>query len=105
MNAPTNFYYNAPTVLILSADEGNGWREIDAGIAVENIALAAQALGLGNVILGVIKGVFASEKKAYFEKQLQFPEGYEFTIAVAVGHTATGKEPHEIDVEKNVSYV
>lgn len=105
LNAPTNFYYNAPTVLILSAEAGNGWREIDAGIAVENIALAAQALGLGNVILGVIKGVFASKKKAYFEKQLQFPEGYEFAIAIAVGHTATEKEPHEINLNENVTYV
>ena len=105
LNSPTNFYYNAPTVLILSAEAANGWREIDAGITVENIALAAQSLGLGNVIIGAIKGVFAGEKKTYFEKALQFPEGYEFAIGIAIGHTAAGKEPHEIDFDKDVSYL
>ena len=105
LNATSNFYYNAPTVLILSAEAENGWREIDAGIAVENIALAAQSLGLGNVILGVIKGVFTGERKAYFENALQFPEGYAFAIAIAVGHTAAGKEPHAINLSKDVSFL
>lgn len=27
------------------------------------------------------------------------PEGYEFAIAIAVGHAATGKEPYEINLE------
>ena len=105
LKATTDFYYNAPTVLILSAEAANGWKEIDAGISVENIALAAQSLGLGNVIIGGIKGVFAGEKKTYFEKALQFPEGYEFVIGIAIGHTAAGKEPHEIDFDKDVSYL
>ena len=37
-----NFYYEAPTVIILSADKDYKWSPLDAGIAVENMALAAQ---------------------------------------------------------------
>ena len=36
-----NFYYEAPIVVILSADSQYKWGSLDAGIAVENMALAA----------------------------------------------------------------
>ena len=49
---PNNFYYGAPVVLLLSGDTNLGWSTLDAGIAVENIALAAEGLGLGNLIIG-----------------------------------------------------
>ena len=42
-----NFYYEAPTVIVLSADSTYKWSPLDAGIAVENMALAAEELGLG----------------------------------------------------------
>ena len=80
------------------------WSALDAGIAVENIALAAEGLGLGSVIIGVIKGAMSGEKKVYFSKALNFPENYEFEIAIAIGHKAVEKEPHEYDLEKNISW-
>ena len=108
MNAQTpraNFYYSAPLVLILSGDKDFPWSALDAGIAVENIALAAEGLGLGSVIIGVIKGAMSGGKKEYFSKALKFPENYEFEIAIAIGHKAAGKEPHGYDMEKNISYL
>ena len=102
---PSNFYYDAPTVLFLSAEAEFPWSKLDAGIAVENIALAAEALGLGNVIIGIIKKALSGEKRDYFAKALQIPEGYEFEIAIAVGHKAVGKEHHEYDLKKDVSYI
>ena len=108
MNVQTprdNFYYSAPLVLILSGNKNFPWSALDAGIAVENIALAAEGLGLGSVIIGVIKGAMSGEKKAYFAETLKFPENYEFEIAVAIGHKAAEKEPHGYDMEKSISYV
>ena len=102
---PGNFYYDAPTVMFLSAEKDFRFSTLDAGIAVENIALAAEALGLGNVIIGVIKPALLGEKRAYFAEKLQIPEGYDFEIAIAVGHKAAGKEPHQYDLEKDVSYI
>lgn len=104
-NPSSNFYYDAPTVLFLSGEEGFPWSKLDAGIAVENIALAAEALGLGNVIIGIIKKALSGEKKEYFAKALNIPKGYDFEIAIAVGHKAVSKEPHEYDPDKNVSYI
>ncbi len=100
---PHNFYYEAPTVLLLSADENFFWSPLDAGIAVENIALAAESMGLGSLIIGCIKDAMRGEKKDYFAKALRFPAGFEFQIAIALGHKGTEKEPHEYSWEKNVT--
>lgn len=104
-NPPHNFYFEAPTVLLLSAEKAFSWGKVDAGIAVENIALAAEGLGLGSLIIGCIKGALTGEKEEYFSTALQFPEGYEFEIAIAVGHKAVSKEPHTYSVEKSVTYL
>ena len=104
-NPEHNFYYEAPTVLLLSAEKAFSWSPVDAGIAVENISLAAEGLGLGSLIIGCIKDALTGDKKDYFAGALAFPEGYEFVIAIAVGHKAVSKEPHDYSVEKNVSYI
>lgn len=100
---PNNFYYGAPVVLLLSGDTNFGWSTLDAGIAVENIALAAEGLGLGSLIIGCIKGAMRGERKDEFAGRLKFPEGYAFEVAIAVGHKATSKAPHEYSFEKNVT--
>ncbi len=102
---PHNFYYEAPVVMILSGDAANRWSAVDAGIAVENICLAAEGLGLGSLIIGCIRDALSGEKREYFAKALQFPEGYEYQVAVAVGTKAVTKEPHTYDREKNISWV
>lgn len=100
-----NFYFGAPTVLFLSADSSFSWGKVDAGIAVENIALAAEGLGLGNLIIGCVKGALSGEKKEYFANALKFPAGYDFEIAIAVGYKSVTKTPHDYDFEGHVSYV
>lgn len=104
-NPAQNFYYGAPTVIIISGDTGFGWSALDAGIAVENIAILAEGMGLGNVIIGCIKDAMHGEKQAYFEKAFGFPEGFEYEIAIAIGHKAAGKEPHTYSAEKQVTYI
>lgn len=99
-NPPVNFYYGAPTVMILSGETAFSWTPVDAGIAVQNIALAAEGLGLGSVIIGCIKGPLTSNKAPYYAEKLGFPEGYGYQIAIAVGHKAAAKEPHALDRSK-----
>ena len=102
---PNNFYYSAPTVVILSVKKDFFWNKLDAGIAVENMSLAAQSLGLGSLIIGIIDKAMHGEKQAYFADKLNFPENYEFAIAFAAGHKNTEKAPHEIDFDRDVSFV
>lgn len=100
-----NFYYEAPVVVILSADSSYKWSPLDAGIAVENMALAAEDLGLGNLIIGCIYDALRGEKKEYFSKALQFPENYEYEIAIAFGHKAVTKEPHTYHADAQITYL
>ena len=100
-----NFYYEAPTVVILSADSAFRWSALDAGIAVENMALAAEAMGLGNLIIGCIYDVLRGEKREYYSNILKFPENYEYEIAIALGHKAVEKEPHTYDAQAQVTYL
>lgn len=104
-NPQNNFYCGAPTVLILSGAANFYWSKVDAGVAAENIAIAAESMGLGSLIVGCIKDAMFGEKKAHFADALKFPEGYEFEISIALGHKAFEKEQHEYSVEKSVTYL
>ncbi len=100
-----NFYYEAPVVILLSAEEGFHWSRVDAGIAVENISLAAQSLGLGSLIIGCIYDALTGEKREYFSRELKLPENHAFAIAIAVGHKAVEKTPHTYNTETQVTYL
>ena len=100
-----NFYYEAPVVIILSADRDFRWSVLDAGIAVENMSLAAEELGLGSLIIGCIYDALRGEKQEYYSKALQLPDNYEYEIAIAVGHKAVSKEPHTYDAAAQITYL
>lgn len=100
------FYYNAPLLIFISAKENVSFEGVDAGIAVQNIALAAQSMGLGSVIIGCVKMLLGNEEKKtkYFE-QLGISEEYSFQIAIAIGHIENTKTPHEYSEEGYVKYI
>lgn len=100
---PHNFYYEAPVLIFLSAEDEFKWKSVDAGIAVENMVLAAESIGLGTLVIGCVYDALHGEKQRYFSEKLQIPEGYSFQIALAVGHKTDNKTPHEYDYEKQVT--
>lgn len=92
-----NFYYDAPTVVLLSGEKEFRWSSVDAGIAVQSMALMAEALGLGSLIIGCIHDALRGAREKEFSRKLAFPENYKFQIAIAFGHKAVAKEPHTYD--------
>src|SRR5690554_5824537 len=58
----TSIFYGAPLVVVISAPEGNSYSEVNAGIAVQTLALAAQSMGLGSCIIGMAKIAFSNSK-------------------------------------------
>ncbi len=102
-NPEHNFYYEAPAVILLSGRKGNKWSPVNAGIAVQSMALVAEELGLGSLIIGCIHDALRGERQEYFEKALKFPEGFAFEIALAVGHKAVKKQPHTFDKTSHVT--
>lgn len=97
-------FYHAPLVFFLSAEPSWRYSALDSGIAVQNIALAAESLGLGSVILGMPRDAFAGERAAEFEEKLGFLPGEKFMIAIAVGHPADDKPAHPIH-EGHITFV
>ncbi len=102
---PHNFYYEAPTVILISAETAFRWSEVDAGIAVQSMALEAQELGLGSLIIGCIRDALTGDMSERFSKLLGFPEGYGFVIALAAGYKAAEKQPHTFDAANQVTYL
>ena len=88
-------FRGAPCVCFIFCDPANGWSQIDSGIAVENLALAAHALGLGSVILGMPKLLFETGGDEWLKK-LACPEGMRFCIAIGIGTPAAGKDAHPV---------
>lgn len=95
-------FYGAPTVVFISrpVECANRFVEVDCGIACENIVLAAQSMGLGSVIIGMVMDVFLSEQGAEFAKAVGMPEDHQFSIAIALGNNTVTKEAHPIGENK-----
>ena len=93
-------FYHAPTVVFIFGEKSFAWTQVDCGIAVQNIALAAEGLNVGSVILGMPLAAFKGEKAEDLRKRLQCPEGYDFVIAIALGYSTDSKAPHDLREEK-----
>lgn len=78
--------HGAPTVIVISAGAHAPWIQIDCGAAAENIALAAEALGLGSCLMAMPGLLFASDESGQWARELGFPDGYSHMISVALGY-------------------
>ena len=70
-------FFGAPLVVFITLPETprSRFAEVDAGIAVENLALSAQGMGLGSVILGRPRDVLDGENRKDWAQRLGFPGG------------------------------
>ena len=87
--------YGAQTLILFSAaDVSDDHIEYaNAGCVIENMHLAATALGLGSTyIWGCLRKL---RKNTELMEKLELPEGYELLSAFAVGHPAEPLAPRE----------
>ena len=99
MDKTFDIFYQAPTVVIISASQGS-FTLIDCGIAVQTLALAAESLGLGSVIVGLADLAFKGDERDALEKVLHFPQDYRFVISIAIGYALDDKPAHPLNPEK-----
>lgn len=85
-------FYHAPAVVLISADKNANHRMIDCGAAAQNIALAAESIGIGSCLIASSGLLFSSDKGLAMQKDLGIPEGYEHILCVALGY-ASGDHP------------
>jgi nitroreductase len=79
-------YYGAPTVVIVSGEEQTKFAELDCAMAAQNIALAAESMGIGSCIMTSAGFLFASAKGMEMKKELGIPDGYSHICSIALGY-------------------
>lgn len=80
-----HIFYHAPVVIVLSSKIA-GFSGINIGCAVENMALAAQALGYGSCIIGQTRYMYHKANKIDVDKLIKIPEGYEHDVSICFGY-------------------
>lgn len=88
--------YDAPLFIGIFGMDSH-YKDVDAGIAVENIALTAKSLGLDSVILGMPRSAFCGMRGEKLQARFGIPAEFKFSIGIAVGHPAMDKKPHDMD--------
>lgn len=96
-----NTFYHAPSVVLVTGDEKDKFREVSCGAAAQNIALAAKSLNIGSCVMTSSEFLFASEKGNALKKELGIPDGYNHVCVVALGY-AEGKDPDTPPRNKDV---
>jgi nitroreductase len=79
-------FFNAPALVILSAPADARSAQIDCGIAVENIALAAESLGIGSCIMTSSEILFFADQDGSLGRELGFPEGNKHVCSISLGY-------------------
>jgi nitroreductase len=98
-------FYHAPCVVFIAIEPSAlVSASLDCGIVSQNIALAAESLGLASCICGLARFAFSENKGAYFREKLGFPQGYDFGMSVLLGIAKTPGTPHAPDVSK-ISFI
>ena len=100
-------FYNAPClVLLLRPQEVPFDPTVDAGIMVQNIALAATSLDVNNIIVAMGRLPFDTTKADEYKVKVGWKEGEQFVVGILLGYSdgLKDKEPHEIDLNK-ITYI
>ena len=86
-------YFNAPTIIFITAEDKTRFTQIDASLAAQNILIAAEALGISSHIMTSTEFLFASEKGKALGKEMGIPEGYTHVCAITLGYCEGEKPP------------
>jgi nitroreductase len=88
-----NTFYGAPTAIMITGNDEAPLVKIDCAAAAQNIALAAESLGIGSCIMASPGFLFASEKGNELRGELGIPRGYGHICTVALGYMDGEKPP------------
>ena len=83
-----NFYYHAPTLIIASNRPGYENAMADCALALENIFLAAQSIGLGTCYINQLHWLRDDPDLRAYLQELGIPREHTICSAAAVGYIA-----------------
>ena len=83
-----HYYYNAPTVIIISGQMSNDNVHGDCSIAMINMVYAANSIGIQGCMVTTANAAFESEAGSGFLKELEIPAGYTPLYSLVLGYTS-----------------
>ncbi len=98
-------FFDAPALIILSADEKARFASIDCGAAAENIALAAESLNIGTCLMTSSELLFTADIGDELKKALGIPEGYKHICSLTIGYKDCDQPAPAPRKENLVSYL
>lgn len=81
-------FYNSPTFIIVSGDEKAIAARNDGSLALGNMFLAAESLGIGSCWIHAMNFLFSTEEGMSLKKELSIPEDYVCVGSGAFGYKA-----------------
>jgi nitroreductase len=81
-------FYNCPTLIIVSAEENTIAPQIDSALALGNMFLAAESIGIGSCWIHAIAGILNSEEGKALRGELGIPHGYMAYCSGSFGYKA-----------------
>lgn len=98
-------FYNAPTVVVLSADSTAITPEEDAAVASQNMMLAAHSIGVGSCWVSFGVALAIPENREKFSKMLGLPENHYARHSIILGYRE-GNMPGPMKIkEGRVNYI
>lgn len=89
MGVTSNPYYNAPTIVLVFAPIEYGKGLQDGSCVLENMMLAAHAIGLGSCWINREIEMFETEEGKQLMKEMGLPEGLMGIGALSLGYPAS----------------
>ena len=81
-----DIFYGAPTVVFVFGDHTKPWHPYDCSFLSQNITLAAQSMGIGSCIVGLVKTLFDDPNYRDLIRQLKAPAAFTPLFAVILGY-------------------
>jgi nitroreductase len=98
-------FRGAPMAIIVSGDQTGRNTMADCANAVENMALAATALGLGSCYIASFKIAMEQPEGAFLIKELKIPEGYFPMYALSLGYGNEILGPRQPRKENAITFI
>ncbi len=98
-------FRNAPMAVIVSGEKDWGYSMADCANAIENMAIAAESLGLNSCYLGSFKNALVAPGGEALCARLGIPETHEPMLALAIGYGNEKLGERQPRRENTVTYV
>jgi nitroreductase len=90
LDQESNFLYNAPVLIVISAVEAGEWNAADCALAAQNLMLAAHTEGLGSCWIGTVQGYLGTPAG---KTLLGLPDPWVPSAPIIVGYPAATPPP------------